>query len=130
MINRTQKTVHAAKNRRRRFIAAVVAVCALAALLVYVFVFSRHGYLRRRELARENERLQGELQRLQNENARLREELNRLDDPEAVEKLAREELGLVKDGETVYRFVEKDKKRENAQEKDAPPNRDTPPRKN
>lgn len=117
---RTRKTVHAAKTRRRRFIAAVVAVFALAAFLVYVFIFSRHGYLRRRELARENERLQGELQELQDENARLREELNRLDDPEAVEKLAREELGLVKDGETVYRFVEKDKKREKAEEKDPP----------
>ena len=119
---RTRETVHAAKSRRRRFIAAVVAVFALAALLVYVFVFSRHGYLRRRELARENERLQGELQKLQDENARLREELNRLDDPEAVEKLAREELGLVKDGETVYRFVEKDKNRENpAEEEESPP---------
>jgi cell division protein FtsL len=118
---RTRETVHAAKSRRRRFIAAVVAVFALAALLVYVFIFSRHGYLRRRELARENERLQGELQKLQDENARLREELNRLDDPDAVEKLAREELGLVKDGDTVYRFVEKDNKRGNAEEKETPP---------
>jgi len=120
-MTRSRETIHAARTRRRRFIAAVVAVLALAALLAYVFVFSRHGYLRRRELSRENERLQGEMERLEDENARLREELNRLDDPDAVEKLAREELGLVKDGETVYRFVEKDKERENAEEKDAPP---------
>jgi cell division protein FtsB len=117
---RTRETVHAAKTRRRRFIAAVVAVFALAALLVYVFVFSRHGYLRRRELLRENERLQSELRELRDENARLREELSRLDDPDAVEKLAREELGLVKDGETVYRFVEKDKDREPPPEKKKP----------
>lgn len=108
---RTRETIHAAKARRRRFLLAVVAAVALAAFLSYVFVFSRHGYLRRRELARENERLQAELQKLRDENARLRAELERLDDPDAVEKLAREELGLVKDGETVYRFVEKDKAR-------------------
>jgi len=121
-VSRTRETVYAAKTRRRRFIAAAVAVLVVAAILIYVFVFSRHGYLRRRELSRENERLQAELEELQNENARLREELNRLDDPEAVEKLAREELGLVKEGETVYRFVEKDKDRETPPEgKKRPP---------
>jgi cell division protein FtsB len=120
---RTRETVHAAKTRRRRFIAAFVAVLALAALLVYVFIFSRHGYLRRRELARENERLQTEIEDLKRENERLREELNRLDDPEAVEKLAREELGLVKDGETVYRFVEKDEDRGAPAEGKKPPSK-------
>ncbi|HUV86543.1 MAG TPA: septum formation initiator family protein [bacterium] len=117
---RASETVHAAKTRRRRFVFGVVAGLVLAALLAYVFVFSRHGYLRRYELASENERLQLELRELRDENARLREELSRLDDPEAVEKLAREKLGLVKEGEQVYRFVEKDKKPENAEEKDPP----------
>jgi cell division protein FtsB len=122
-MTRRGKTVHAVKARRRRFIWAAVGTLALAALLAYVFVFSRHGYLRRRELLRENERLQTELEQLQAENARLREELSRLDDPEAVEKLAREELGLVKEGETVYRFVEKDKGRANAEEGQTAPKR-------
>lgn len=117
---RPSETVHAGQTRRRRLIFGVVGALALAALLAYVFVFSRHGYLRRHELARESERLQFELQELRAENVRLREELSRLDDPEAIEKLAREKLGLVKEGEKVYRFVEKDKKRENAEEKDAP----------
>jgi cell division protein FtsB len=117
---RASETVHAAKTRRRRFIFGAVGCAVLAALLAYVFVFSRHGYLRRRELARENERLQLELRVLRDENARLREELSRLDDPEAIEKLAREKLGLVKDGEKVYRFVEKNKKTANADEKNPP----------
>jgi cell division protein FtsB len=115
---RPAETVHAAKSRRRRRVVAAVAALVLAALVVYVFVFSRHGYLRRRELARENQRLQQELDDMRAENARLREELSRLDDPEAVEKLAREKLGLVKEGEKVYRFVEKDKTREAAEKKD------------
>ncbi len=117
---RPSETVHAAKTRRRRFVFGVVSCLVVAALLAYVFVFSRHGFLRRRELARENERLRVELQEMRDENARLREELSRLDDPEAIEKLAREKLGLVKEGDKVYRFVEKDKKRENAAEKDPP----------
>jgi cell division protein FtsB len=115
---RPAETFHAAKARRRRRIVAAIVALILAVLVVYVFVFSRHGYLRRRELARENQRLQQELEDMRAENARLREELNRLDDPEAVEKLAREKLGLVKKGEKVYRFVEKDKNRENAEKKD------------
>ncbi len=115
---RPAETVHVAKVRRRRRVVAAIVALILAALLVYVFVFSRHGYLRRRELARENLRLQQELEDMRAENARLREELSRLDDPEAVEKLAREKLGLVKEGEKVYRFVEKDKTHENAEKKD------------
>ena len=117
---RPGETIHASKARRRRFVLTTVAALALAAFLAYVFVFSRHGHLRRRELTRENEGLRLELKELRAENARLREELSRLDDPEAVEKLAREKLGLVKEGEKVYRFVEKDKNGGKAKEKDAP----------
>lgn len=114
------ETLHASRARRRRTILRAVAVVVLLGALTYLFVFSRHGYLRRCELARENERLQHELDAMRAENVRLRQELERLDDPEAVEKLAREKLGLVREGETVYRFVEKDKNRKNAEEKDAP----------
>jgi cell division protein FtsB len=117
---RPAETVHVAKVRRRRRVVGAAAALALAALLVYVFVFSRHGYLRRRELARENERLRQELEELRAENAVLHEELSRLDDPAAVEKLAREKLGLVKEGEKVYRFVEKDEKAGNDKGKDRP----------
>lgn len=117
---RPSETLHASRARRRRLLVTTVAALTLAALLVYVFVFSRHGYVRRRELARENEGLRLELKELRAENVRLREELGRLDDPEAVEKLAREKLGLVKDGEKIYRFVQKDKNRANPKEKDAP----------
>ncbi|MGD8718343.1 MAG: septum formation initiator family protein [Candidatus Zixiibacteriota bacterium] len=115
-MSRRGETVHVTKSRRRRIIAISVAAALLFGLLVYVFVFSRHGYLRRRELARDNARLSTEVEELRHENALLREELERLDDPEAVEKIAREELGLVKEGETVYRFVEKDEEAGTAEE--------------
>ncbi len=105
---RTGETAGAVRRRRRRWLGAAAAVIVAAAFLVYVFVFGGHGYLRSRELARENRRLQGELTELRRENDGLRAELRSLDDPAALEKLAREELGLVRDGEKVYRFLEEE----------------------
>ena len=105
-MTRGDVTVHTRRARRRRVILALCLGAVGAGLLVYIFVFSRHGYLRRRELERENAQLNGELAALRRENAALRAELSRLDDPAAVEKLARDQLGLVRKGDTVYRFVE------------------------
>lgn len=99
------ETVHTARARRRRWLIRIAVALGLAAVLVYVFVFGRHGYLRRRQLERENAQLESELTRLRAENAELRREITSMDDPAVIEKLAREQLGLVKDGDTVYRFV-------------------------
>jgi len=104
-MRRPVETVHRVKARRRRLWLYAGGALVLAALTVYIFVFSRHGLLRLRELQKENERLEAELARVKRENASLREDLRRLDDPEVAEKIAREELGLVKEGDVVYRFV-------------------------
>jgi cell division protein FtsB len=48
-----------------------------------------------------------QLQQLQQTNAALNEERNALHDPKYVEKVAREELGLVKPGEIPYVSTEK-----------------------
>ena len=43
------------------------------------------------------------LEQLRNENARLREEIRRLrDDPETIESIAREDLGLIRPGELLF----------------------------
>ncbi len=107
-MRRGLSTPKVAGNRKRRRLLGAALLLAFVALLVYVFIFSRHGYVRRRELERENERLGRELADVRRENAALKKQLKNLDDPAAVEKIAREELGLVKGGEKVYRFVEKD----------------------
>lgn len=54
------------------------------------------------------ERLEERLTALQDENARLEREVERLDDPEQLELLARERLGLVRPGERMYVFVPPD----------------------
>lgn len=55
----------------------------------------------------ETQSTRAQLQQLQETNAALKEERNALHDPKYVEKVAREELGLVKPGEIPYVSVEK-----------------------
>jgi cell division protein FtsB len=57
------------------------------------------------QLKEERNRIQGSNDRLQEENRKLAEKVSRLrNSKEEVEKVAREELGLVKKGEIVYQF--------------------------
>ena len=56
-------------------------------------------------LKEERNRIEGSNARLQEENRKLAEKVNRLrNNKDEVEKVAREELGLVKKGEVVYQF--------------------------
>ncbi len=50
-------------------------------------------------------RLEGRLEALQRENRELSEEVERLSDPEELELVARERLGLVEPGERLYAFT-------------------------
>lgn len=61
----------------------------------------RQAYEQRQALAQEKTRLQA----LRSENKSLEQRLARLNDPEYQEKLAREQLGLVRPGETSYVVV-------------------------
>ena len=79
----------------------------IAGILIYLFVFSKYGHLRMCELQEENDDLEGRVAEVERKNEELETEIGRLeDDMEVVERLAREELGLVKEGETIYRFIE------------------------
>lgn len=58
-------------------------------------------------MTQELDRTQEEIVSLEHANTALREEIHRLEsDPFALEELARDRLGYVKEGETVYQFVE------------------------
>ena len=55
------------------------------------------------EAAREEEAYYAQrLQQLQEENARLAEDIANSDDPELIEEIAREELGMVTAGEKIF----------------------------
>jgi cell division protein FtsL len=53
-------------------------------------------------IERERQAATQRLEQAQQQNAALAEERNRLNDPAYIEKLARDELGLAKPGETPY----------------------------
>lgn len=62
---------------------------------------ARQAYEQQEQIEREEARLAT----LGRENARLEQRLQRLEDPDYVEKLAREQLGLVRPGEISYVVV-------------------------
>lgn len=57
---------------------------------------------------RQKARLEAELQSLKERNSNLRQEVDNLKTPEGVEQVARESLGLVKEGENVYVVLDGD----------------------
>jgi cell division protein FtsB len=74
------------------------------ALLVHD-VFGAHGFLAMRRTRAEIEKVQGEIARLNKENIQLAEEVKALkSDPRTIEKIAREDLGLAKDGEVIIKI--------------------------
>lgn len=74
-------------------------------LLGWTSVVGDGGLIRIRELREQEARLVGKVSRLEADNARLRENVRRLnEDDRYIERVARESQGLVRDGETVYRF--------------------------
>lgn len=75
----------------------------IALLLALGSAFAEGGFRRYFRLSADVQALKGRNQRLTDENARLRREIEALrDDPRALERAAREELGYVRPGELVF----------------------------
>jgi cell division protein FtsB len=73
---------------------------------VLLIIWSPNGLLHLRQLHREHQELIQKNHALEKENQLLYEEIGQLrSDPAAIEHLARQELGLVKDGELIFQFV-------------------------
>ncbi len=86
----------------RRKAATLASVIALIALIVGA-LFGDRGVLHLIEQRHRAEALARELSDLEAENAHLARQIAALrSDPRAIERLAREELGLVRPGETVF----------------------------
>ena len=88
-----------------------IALLAVLLLLTQVKLWFGDGSLEERaELMREIEQQQNANDRLEARNEVVEREIQEFhDDPEgAIEERAREELGLIKEGETLYLLVEDD----------------------
>jgi cell division protein FtsB len=86
----------------RRKAATLTSVIAVLALVVGS-LFGDRGFLQLMRQQERSETLRREIEELRSENGRLAAEIAALrTDPRAIERLAREELGLTRPGETVF----------------------------
>ncbi len=75
-------------------------------LLLVSFFFDEMGFPRYWQIRKQVSQLEQEITALKATNANLKMDVDRLRyDPERIEELAREELGLVRKGETVYQLA-------------------------
>jgi cell division protein FtsB len=82
-----------------------IGMLALALVAVPVLVLQPEGLPRLRSLQRELDTVQAENADLKRDVGRLRIEVQALrDDPAAVERIARDELGMVRRSEVVFQF--------------------------
>lgn len=68
-------------------------------------VFGAHGLLAMRRAGSELERLRQEIQKINQENRELAEQIKALkSDPKMIERIAREEMGLARPGELIFKL--------------------------
>lgn len=87
------------KNLRRWIIGGL-----LCAVFVWIAFFDSHSLLRRYQWHQDRDQLATENQQLREEIQRLRRQLDRPLTDSLVERIAREEYGMKRPGETVYRL--------------------------
>ena len=77
--------------------------------LLLILSVGKRGFIQQYRVRQERKRLEVELESLNKEKEKLEEEIEKLDDPEYIEKVAREEYGMAKENEKVYRVVPQEK---------------------
>ena len=77
---------------------------ALLALLVHD-IFGAHGFIAMRKTQKEIEQIREQIGKLNSENQSLSGQVNSLKtDPKSIERIAREEMGLARPGEIIYKL--------------------------
>ena len=84
-------------------------ILALALFLLAIHdLFGSHGLLAMRRTQSQIQELRGEIDRLNQENGDLNKQVKSLrSDPKAVERIAREEMGLARPGEMIFKLADK-----------------------
>lgn len=94
------------RKRKRGALFIFISILIIAYVAVS-FVTGNMGLFTIIEMQRTKKGLIDEIARLEEDNRRLTDEIKGIkEDPGHIETLARDRLGLVKKGETIYRFVE------------------------
>ncbi len=79
-----------------------------ASVLFYLLVLSNFGLFKQIKLSREAAEIEARIEQLEARKSELERKRGRLDDDAALERIAREEYGMVKTGEHVYRIARPD----------------------
>lgn len=97
-ISRVEVEAFLRKNARQ------ILILALFALLVHD-IFGAHGFIAMRRTQKEIADIQDQIGRINTENKSLSEQVTSLkSDPKAIERIAREEMGLARPGEMIYKL--------------------------
>ena len=91
----------------KRFRSRLV-LAGASALVLWVAFFDSHSLWRRAGYARDLSRITEENARMAAENAALQAQIDRGLDDETAEEVAREQYGMRRPGETVYRVLDED----------------------
>ncbi len=82
-------------------------ITGIAVFIVYVYGFGDYGLYQYYKLSQERNRLRAEVKRLENEAEELKKikQLLLKEDPDYIQRIAREKFGLVKPGEKIYKLT-------------------------
>ena len=93
------------RRQRRHQILWFSIAAVVAGYFAILLVFSERGLMKLLEVGRTHRHLTEEIQRLEGQNEELRRRAQALkNDPDEIEAIARQELGLAKKGELIYQF--------------------------
>ena len=99
--NQRRTTLQAKQKRRRAFYA--IGGLLLMGYVTYEFFFDTMGVMKYLNMKRTQGQIAGEIKAIEEENVRLKKNIEAVKhDPAMLEGLARNRLGLVKEGETVF----------------------------
>ena len=109
MIIKQNRGRHWYDRQRRMAVVAQAVGLGVCVWLVFALVFGEMGLLRYLAMRDYADRLDSDLSALREETAALQKDITRLQrDPAKIEQLARERLGYVRKGETVYQLSPSD----------------------
>ncbi|MDZ4384609.1 MAG: septum formation initiator family protein [Nitrospirota bacterium] len=96
--------------RRHKKILLAASAVIISSYLLLSFMLSDLGIIKYISMKGEYNRIRDDVSRLDAENKKMMEEVEGLKtDPDSIEALARQNLGLAKEGEIIYKFQGEDK---------------------
>jgi len=108
---------------------AIFMMALLSLVMLMHEVFGKNGYLTLRHEKKEYTALQQQVQAVSEENQRLEQKIHTLkNNPEAVEKQARDQLHLAKPGEIIYMLPDRKSTQTQAASQQMPPAQTRPKR--